>query len=1812
MKQASKRLLSFLLIVCLLAQVVVFSPMVAQAATSSTHHGNFAIDGISIDYETKLTEVGDGTYRLEMTMRSASSEEVHNTDTRVAESGTYRISKDGFYLVELWGGDGANGADTTASGGSAGGKGGNGGHIYAEMFLKRDQVLFYTLGGNGVPAHATGEGGGVNGDGGHHGQTGGDTVGGGGGYSALFLYEYGELINKYGSRFITEIDETDRTSRYIMIAGGGGGGGAGNGTSLLGGQATGTADGGRGGSMDSASGVISGTGIVPGVFFAGENGKSSGTSTAYVGRGGTNLPGALPSTWISGVSGTEPNDWAGTAHREYAGGAGGSGNLRGGAGGAGFCGGSGGVMTGTILPTNVGGGGGGSSFLAEQVNGYSLGAALSAEAEACLKGENPAETGGALCVTYLGETDESFLSDLTLSSTISKYFVPLGGYYYQPEDGEAQENRLSLEQASEGEPLTLILRGASLLTEEGKAGGSFKLEIYLCPIEGFAGGNNVPLFDGYMNCVAEAMPNETRYIDFGDECGYVNVPLDLPITTHSFKAGEPGEKFFVRDLFTDDYADVRNNLVGDARYDFISSIGEMSITDPDGSSLTTADTLFPEKTTSYRANLPVTLKETGRAAVGAAIPAKTTVSATAKIEVMTSVSDTVGDYEMTYTKDVVYNEADGSYLLSVNMTSGVSSTGEVVPDEGTNHHQSHSASASGFEHPVAVTGYYLIRLWAGNGGLGANGFLSGQGAGGAGGQVDGYLLLQKGWYVKGLIGQNGNDGSGNSGGGGGGYTYMEILDKNKQSLGVLAVAAGGGGGGGGAIIGTAGAPGGSPAATTGSYTGSLSDYTGGGGASGKLFSGNAAAGGTSHDNYLAASVGGSVVYATDDRTALEKDTAVTALEHALAAEDHISETGGGVGIHFLMSTRGDEAMAEDYDKVFSEYTVTLPISPYFQVVEVFGEERYGDVTGLIYDPITLPDYVDGERTTVVFSNIDPEESIETVEEGTEHFHMHVYVDFTLYVRVVPADGFLGGNDVPLYDGAVALKHVQYRTDGDGNRVASEPELLMKENYVTDYVNVAVPKAQFSLTGRDVYLENAGDPVTRDRLFVLDGALPFMTVAEADAWRYDFVTVEDTYSSFATVYPLVTTTYTVSVGVRAKAAPQRAEVGAVATGGDITVSATAYVGYAVYYELTDLSTSHAPTEGGVYYVDKGSDLSATLTPIEGKFLPKSITVLAGERVLTAGVDYRYDSATGAYTVFASAIDGSLTVRAAGTERLHTLYFLYMPDPTAIEPIQITQTFEKGADLSGAVFHTFAPTLYEGYDFFLDFGDGSAVAPTVMPDGDLWVMGLYVAITYELTIEYRDENGSALSGVEDYTVRLPYLASYSVTSPVLQGYLADLTVVEGAMPATDLTLRVTYEKNLGVLTVVYLKTLPDGSTEQLSVYTDDTLKVGDGYYVATPVLTGYTPDQAAVSGQMAQGGATVIVTYTPNRYTVSFTDPSGQSFDSVTVLYDNLYGYFSADGASFGYGALPTPIRAGYVFNGWYLDGVRVLEDAPVTTAADHSLTARWTAVSYNVTVRYLYEDGTEALSEIRRSLPFESEYRFTTPAVYGHTADKLTVEGRVPAQNTVITVTFHANGMILTVSYQDAVKGSTLAEQVVLSLKHGESYSVVSPTVEGYDSCSEPIVSGTADAPAPNTVKAVTVYYYEAEPIVSVTVSWGSLSFDLTDRGVWDPEAHTYASDTFAPTETGANRVTVENGASSSVSVVAEYSYELGAGYERVNAYFTAENDSTAAHVIQSEMIAPGGSAEAYVFLVGNMPKYAATGKHTVGSCKVVLKGGVSE
>ncbi len=119
--------------------------------------------------------------------------------------------------------------------------------------------------------------------------------------------------------------------------------------------------------------------------------------------------------------------------------------------------------------------------------------------------------------------------------------------------------------------------------------------------------------------------------------------------------------------------------------------------------------------------------------------------------------------------------------------------------------------------------------------------------------------------------------------------------------------------------------------------------------------------------------------------------------------------------------------------------------------------------------------------------------------------------------------------------------------------------------------------------------------------------------------------------------------------------------------------------------------------------------------------------------------------------------------------------------------------------------------------------------------------------------------------------------------------------------------------------------------------------------TPTRDGYTFKGWATSdGTIVNGDSTVTIAdnhtltaqWQAKNYQVTFDANGGScNISYILVKYGSRYDYLES---------LPTPTRTGYTFDGWQLsDGTIVTNYSTVTTAQDHTLTAKWTAINYTV-------------------------------------------------------------------------------------------------------------------------------------------------------------------------------------------------------------------------------------------------------------------------
>ena len=1807
------RACSLLLAVCMVFSCVVFAPIQTHAATSAQSDGYLSLDGVHLNYDSVLTEVGDGTYHLKVRAETTFEMEETNRHSLFSENGFYTAEKTGKYLVELWGGDGATISPAGSPPGS-GGAGGKGGRVYGVVELKAGDVLYYALGGNGQKTNVVGVGGGVNGSGGTHGGSGNTTVGGGGGYSAVFLYEGDEFESAYldanGEMKVDSITEADRISKYIMIAGGGGGGGA---YSM---DRTGLPNGGAGGSIGDTSGVLSGSAYdVEGTFFVGHDGMSSGNSTAFVGRGGTNVPGRVEGSILGLTDGEKPNDWKGTNNPRLEGGAGGAGNLRGGSGGAGFCGGSGGLMASFIVPTDVGGGGGGSSFLSELVR-YEL----NATEQAALIHTNASTTGGAVCITYLEEEDISYLDDLTFRFNTTDYFSVLDAKVRRISDGHVIEAVPDgLEGSSE-----YVFRGVSALIGE-----PIEFDFIFEPMADFAGGNRVPIFQNERIYVStpEGNAHGQGAVRLYEECAYVNVPLNFTVRPVNHNTNHAGHEHPVKELYHDNYADVRSALDSHWQYDFIDSIGEYVVTDLQGNVL--SGTIAPTETTKYIVGFTVTPKDTGVAAVGQAVTTTYfTEIATVTVE-GSNITQLNGNW-VTYNKAIDYNEELGAYCLSLRIKSDTNRNLEEIPQPPDFNFDGDGTSAATQVQTTEIeySGYYYLQLWGGKGGQGGQSawFGSKGGAGGDGGYVGGYFYLEKGDVLHVHIGKNGTVGANGTGflaagkGGTGGEPSAVALLKTDPNTGkvltnaegepliekYILIAGGGSGGSGGWALQSS--PGLTPSTTQNTIPNTVTDleavianYSGAAGANGA--SGSTAAGVNAYDKDI---------FNQNDPNG-NNDLSSTVDTSGFKASDYTNTNAGGGAFHLTyiqLDTAPDGQRADD----LKGYEIELALAKYFLFDDFRVVDNHAGVDLVGVNAEMLSD--DPSYSHLELDNIVPMQKAYTAANG----ETYKTVDFTIHMHLTPHGEFIGGNDVMLVDvspetvsgtGLVTgMRFGQEVTQGTGSgQVTLTDAFDVMENRKTDYVNVPInwPAIEGVLDTRNkVHLVGESAPVKLSQLYQIDAeAWGDVQAAFPTDWRADYamlagpiITDEsgvspqtDTETELA---PEVTTVYTLSMGVFPKAPAYYAtvveEAEPVVDEHTVTIFAAHRVTYDLDAHIThdsltvkDLDPDYPDDLPVIYIAEVGKDYEVTLKVTVGDYsLPDTVTVKRGGiggETLTQGRDYTYSVTSEKIVIPASVITDELYINAETTAKQYTLHYIVqttqngLPSNGYVEysvPMWAGDPINADADCAAAIAKAGISTDIVGHTFHWDWGDGSETPPDAMPVQDWWVFGRFTPNSYTLVIRYVDENGNTLA--PSHSQSYAFGDTVNVVSPSVDHYTpaqsaytatVDAALIAGAVGDT-VTVEVVYTSIQNELILQLL--LEDGTVA----------------------------DRATVRFDF--GTSTYTVT-SPNGYTYGVTASFGADAVSYTVTLPRVVGHHTTSPTLTG--SLPQnggqTVQLDYLANRY-----RLVLDADGGSCAVSERTVVY-GMPYN------YNDGT--YEGLPTAIKVGAEFLgWANAAVTPVTLVKETDTVTLDAENgSVITLRAQWDAGEFTVTIQYVYDdGTPIAlsgfAQRVDTYEYGDTYTYTAPALSGY-TASPSEYSGIV--PAQNVLLTFTYYVDAVVDAISVSVSWGTLDYTVTP-GVWDPEALAYGETSFDPDVAGANTVTVTND-SAATDIVATLNYTMATGYESIDGYFTATDDKSARKNAQMSLVADGGTDVRYVWLEGDIPETMTGGQRaTCGTVKVTV------
>ena len=1477
-----RRAISFVLAVAMvLSSIIVGIPsfiLRAKAIDESGNSGVIDFKDADIDYDSNLVANPDGTFSLTLDFSAGIVQKDQNVSRTVSGDGYYVAPMSGYYTIQLWGGDGGNGSDTTFN---HGGKGGKGGYVYTAVKLEKGDIIAYRLGGNGAKTLKTEEGGGVNGDGGNHGDIGSFYIGGGGGYSIAYLYKNGKDANYFIKNFTKDGEivpvnddnkeeyEKNRTdfSKLILIAGGGGGGGAGDRLNaeqiaqLIFNKPNGNADGGAGGKIGNQSRDIT-TGTV---YFA-QDGFSSGKNKAYIGRAGTDVPGVAPEGRWSIVDADDPNDWFKTVIADEEGGTGSSGNLRGGGGGAGYCGGSGGIMTSLINSTNVGGGGGGSSFVVNKKTNSAVvgleGTNLNDDEILAIKNDknhrptnSDGNQGGYVMINLLDEeTDTTSLKwireDLSFTTEISKYFTV---------EVESATTVATVVDPSNANKLTF---SNFALADTGKD----KIVLKLTPIAGFAGGNDVNLFasdtDEFKVDVGTSGQGGDD-IDLGDTHSYVNIPLNgFSIKADSPAKYESGATINLNPISCVDATNTIKN-VGSPKGDFLT-IGDYKCTD--SSSVEVASNIT--KTGKYTIGFTVTPKvatpakaEVGNLAVAATYSTSIVVSQKSAIE--------FNDVGYEATQSLTYDDTSKKYTYTVTLTTTDVVSFQQISEaafytDGVTYYNNNAGSGvSSNTFTAAVPGEYIFYALGGPGGDGGLGHANqNSGAPGNGGQVAGKVTLDANQQVIVEVGSKGQAGdkassmfeTGDCGQGGFATSF-------KMNGGYVLVAGGGGGGGGGAANGTTG--GGSVDNNTveTSYNSTENYYNG----SPNVKSGDTKKGGNAGHNFRATSV-------------------------TSATFTGLSNANGGAAKIVPSSSKKDAT--EIANQIYATAGIdkinfsALNVSTYFSDVNMANVNAAATTT-----------LVDKQTTT----------SSDAIT-GTS-YHMETTtakVSKTWTFTFSPDDNFLGGYDVPVFTSTPVLSY------------DSKETAVLPEDPKVDYANVRIINPTTLTTAYDTEANALGvaygTRVQEDDLFNKITDTYIGGYANYDDLMYGanlplYICDSQSFTNVITVSPI-------------NASPSLANAGPEVQA--VKVEKTAFVDVATYSvntAVTDLSITCPST------VIAGDNLTFTLAPANAtSALPEEIKVEIIEINSETGdktskvidkAQYEYDVNTGVGTIPSSIINGNVKITAVADTyvpaeyKFHLLYSYMNDNKQTVGPIQQDFTYVAGTSLSAkskegvtsvtaamAAAEAQAGTAPAGYTFVWDWTDG---ALATMPDNDYWLFGSMEPYSYNLEYVCTFPNRDDVTGTE----KVWYTAKGKIDPPSFEGY-----VLKSASDSTyDINLDFVNEHKTNGATIDNFATFAyDLATDKYTVRyvradveTDEVVTNNIGVspevrtfegYKATPTIEINGNKVDSLDGYTPVAGDVVVLNYSLVSYPVEMIDKeTGNSYGFINVekggYYNHLY-------------------------------------------------------------------------------------------------------------------------------------------------------------------------------------------------------------------------------------------------------------------------------------------------------------------------------------
>ena len=259
--------------------------------------------------------------------------------------------------------------------------------------------------------------------------------------------------------------------------------------------------------------------------------------------------------------------------------------------------------------------------------------------------------------------------------------------------------------------------------------------------------------------------------------------------------------------------------------------------------------------------------------------------------------------------------------------------------------------------------------------------------------------------------------------------------------------------------------------------------------------------------------------------------------------------------------------------------------------------------------------------------------------------------------------------------------------------------------------------------------------------------------------------------------------------------------------------------------------------------------------------------------------------------------------------------------------------------------------DGYTFlgwYEDSGISSPFTKTQMPLGDITLYAGWQINQYTITFE--ENGGEALTDLTD-----DYLSELHLPTPIREGYTflgwfedagVSIAFTDSTMPLNGITLYAGWQINR--YDIVFKDYNESGDLiisldymSQLEAPVDP-VKLGHTFI---GWFTDINDEAPYVFNTMPEGGITLYPKWQVNIYTISFDPGNGE------VIQDIVAEYLSEI-------TLPTPVREGYRFLGWYVIDAEPMQHFAETImpAEDVALFAFWQAEFYQLTFTDYDETG----------------------------------------------------------------------------------------------------------------------------------------------------------------------------------------------------------------------------------------------------------------